>query len=122
MEGRPIRGEGVDHEQDYIRERIEQAGDTDEYAEASRVLQDEVRDLQSLSSGTDQADASPALETLQQQASTPIGRQEFRQGAELDASSGSQVDVEQNPPEAEAQARTVGQLGGGSMGDTTRTG
>jgi hypothetical protein len=47
-EGRRIRGEGLAHEQDYIEERMTYAGDTDEYAEAARRLEQEAADLERL--------------------------------------------------------------------------
>ncbi len=120
-EGRQIGGEGLDHEQEYIRERIEQAGDTDEYAEASRQLQDEVRDLNNLTSGQGQPQVEPGLEALDRQANLPTEGMEFRQGAELDASRGSLVDPQQLPPDAEARARIRRGVGGGVMGEQPPT-
>ena len=120
-EGRQIGGEGLDHEQEYIRERIEQAGDTDEYAEASRQLQDEVRDLNNLTSGQGQSPVEPGLEALDRQANLPTEGMELRQGAELDASRGSLVDPQQLPPDAEARARIRRGVGGGVMGEQPPT-
>ena len=128
-EGRQIGGEGLDHEQEYIRERIEQAGDTDEYAEASRQLQDELRDLNNLSAGSREALTSgqgqpqvePGLEALDRQANLPTEGMELRQGADLDASRGSLVDPQQLPPDAEARARIRRGVGGGVMGEQPPT-
>ena len=120
-EGRQIGGEGLDHEQEYIRERIEQAGDTDEYAEASRQLQDEVRDLNNLTSGQGQPQVEPGLEALDRQANLPTEGMELRQGAELDAGRGSLVDPQQLPPDAEARARIRRGVGGGVMGEQPPT-
>ena len=120
-DGRQIGGEGLDHEQEYIRERIEQAGDTDEYAEASRQLQDEVRDLNNLTSGQGQPQVERGLEALDRQANLPTEGMELRQGAELDASRGSLVDPQQLPPDAEARARIRRGVGGGVMGEQPPT-
>jgi len=47
-QGRRIRGEGLEHEQDYIEERMTYAGNTDEYAEAADRLAQEAADLERL--------------------------------------------------------------------------
>ena len=47
-QGRRIHGEGLEHEQDYIEERITYAGNTDEYAEAAKRLEQEAADLERL--------------------------------------------------------------------------
>ncbi len=46
--GRRIRGEGLEHEQDYIQERLTHAGTTAEYAEAADQLERAARDLERL--------------------------------------------------------------------------
>lgn len=118
MEGRPIRGDGIDHEQDYIQERLEQASDTDEYAEAAEVLEDHLQDLRSGSAQAGSAgDAS--TEALQRQVVTPTDRDELRREASREADTLSQIDLNQQPPEAEARTRTASSLGGGAMGEGT---
>jgi hypothetical protein len=47
-QGRRIRGEGLEHEQDYIEERMTYAGNTDEFAEAAKRLEQEAADLERL--------------------------------------------------------------------------
>ena len=119
MEGRRIGGEGLEHEQKYIRERIEQAGDTDEYAEAAEVLEEEVRDLEVLEDRVEAGGAQPGnLEELREEANLPGDRSATRQGADLDALQGSQVDLEQQPPDAEARARLTDRLEGGPGGSS----
>ena len=44
-EGRRIGGEGLDHEQDYIQERLTHAGNADEYAEAADRLKQASEDI-----------------------------------------------------------------------------
>ncbi len=48
MEGRRIPGSGLEHEQEYIAERLEQAGDVDEYAAAAQRLKQEATALEQL--------------------------------------------------------------------------
>jgi len=117
MEGRRIRGEGLEHEQDYIRERLEQAGDVDEYTEAAEVLEQESKDLQSLENRSEQPGRSGDTSTLRQTATMPVEQDELRQGAALNVSSGSSgADPQQLPPDAEARGQVVSQLDGGSGG------
>src|SRR4051794_38293387 len=52
MESRRIEGEGIAHEQDYVRERLEDAGDVDEYTEDVKKLKQEERDLERLGAGS----------------------------------------------------------------------
>jgi hypothetical protein len=47
-QGRRIQGEGLAHEQDYIEERMTYAGNTDEYAEAAKRLEQDAADLERL--------------------------------------------------------------------------
>ena len=117
MEGRPIRGEGIDHEQDYIQERLEQASDTDEYAEAAERLEDQLEDLRSPSGQGTGGASGAGTEALQRHAVTPTERGELRRGASGEADTPLQVDLNQQPPEAEARTRTATSLGGGAMGE-----
>ena len=119
MEGRRIKGDGIEHEQDYIKERIEQAGDTDEYAEAADVLEDELQDLKALNAQggqTGQSGASGAGNAVRETANIPVAGDELRQGAALDITTNSVVDTRQLPPDAEARSRTTSQLEGGTGG------
>jgi hypothetical protein len=118
MEGRRIRGDGLDHEQDYVRERIEQVGGTDDYAEASEVLEEELEDIDAARGGARQGsqEDDPSLAQLRQTAGMPVERGELRQGDALDVTTNSVVDVQQLPPEAEARSRTKSQLEGGPGG------
>ncbi len=118
MDGRRIRGDGLDHEQDYVRERIEQVGGTDDYAEAAEVLEEELEDIDAARGearqGSQEQDQS--LAQLRQMADMPVERGELRQGEALDVTTSSAVDVQQLPPEAEARSRTKSQLEGGAGG------
>jgi len=40
MRSREIHGDGLEHEADYVRERLEDASDTGDYAAASERLKD----------------------------------------------------------------------------------
>jgi hypothetical protein len=117
VEGRPLHGEGLEHERDYIEERIEDAGDVDEYTEAAQTLKQEQRDLQALA-GQGGAAGGNAGSTATEDAgagdqggtSTDAERMRLRQGTQLEATSGSQIDLDQQPPEAEARAQHVDRL------------
>ena len=117
MEGRPLHGEGLEHERNYIEERLEDAGDVDEYAEAAQRLRQEQRDIQALTGqgGADEGNAgssSTGGESAADQGgtSTDAERMRLRQGTQLEATAGSQVDLDQQPPEAEARAQHVGRI------------
>ncbi len=118
MDGRRIRGDGLDHEQDYVRERIEQVGGTDDYAEAAETLEDELEDIDAAQRGAPQGsqEDDQSLTQLRQMANMPVERGELRQGDALDVTTNSVVDVQQLPPEAEARSRTKSQLEGGTGG------
>lgn len=114
MRSREIHGDGLEHEADYVRERLENASDTSDYAAASERLKDELSDLQSINSGQGQpahGSESPAAEAS---ASTDEERMRLRQGGELDVTTNSVVDVEQHPPEAEARAGVTGRINRGT--------
>ena len=117
MEGRPLHGEGLEHERDYIEERLEDAGDVDEYTEEAQRLRQETHDLQALTGegGTARANAGSSSTSGESAAdqggtSTDAERLRLRQGAQLEATAGSQVDLDQQPPEAEARARHVDRI------------
>jgi len=114
MEGRRIRGDGIDHEQDYVRERIEQTAGTADYAEAADTLKEELRDL--TSPPAQAAGAADAVDTdrLQREATLPTEGMDVRLGDALDATVNTPFDPEQQPPEAEARARVTTGLEGGS--------
>jgi hypothetical protein len=115
MEGRRIPGDGLRHEQEYIRERIEQAGDTDEYAEAAGVLEQELQDLRS-GGGQESQAGDPSDSALRQTANMPVEGGELRQGPALDVPARSGVDPDLLPPQDEARARVKSQLEGGTGG------
>ena len=117
MESRGMRGEGLEHEQDYIQERLVNASQTDEYAEAARTLEDERRELDALMARRGATDAEPNLEALINDAQLRVDRMQLRQGGEIGAAD-SPVDLNQQPPEAEARARTSSQMGGGATGSS----
>ena len=117
MEGRAIPGDGLEHERDYIEERLEDASDVNQYAEEDQRLQQEVRDLQALTEqgGTAGGNAGPSAtggESTADQGgtSTDAERMRLRQGTQLEATAGSQVDLDQQPPEAEARAQHVDRI------------
>lgn len=118
MEGRRIRGDGLEHEQDYVRERLEQAGDVDEYTEAAEALDQESKDLEALEEGGEQPGrtGAGASATLRQAASMPVEQNELRQGAAMNISTGSGADPERLPPDAEARSRLRSGLDGGMGG------
>ena len=117
MEGRAIPGDGLEHERDYIEERLEDASDVNQYAEEDQRLQQEVRDLQALTeqggtAGGNAGSSATGGESTADQGgtSTDAERMRLRQGTQLEATAGSQVDLDQQPPEAEARARHVDRI------------
>ena len=117
MEGRAIPGDGLEHERDYIEERLEDASDVNQYAEEDQRLQQEARDLQALTgqggaAGGNTGSSATGSESTADQGgtSTDAERMRLRQGTQLEATAGSQVDLDQQPPEAEARARHVDRI------------
>lgn len=110
MRSREIHGDGLSHEADYVRERLEDASDTSDYAAASDKLKEELRDLQSINSGQAPPTQEAGSEAGEASASTDEERMRLRQGSALDVTSNSVVDVEQQPPEAEARAAVTGRI------------
>ncbi len=110
MESRGIHGEGLEHERDYIEERIDDAGDTGDYAAASEKLKQEERDLAAMAGGQGASKADGDSGALRREADVGGDRLQHRQGAQLEATSRSQVDLDQQPPEAEASAGTVDRI------------
>ena len=117
MEGRAIPGDGLEHERDYIEERLEDASDVNQYAEEDQRLQQEVRDLQALTeqggaAGGNAGSSATGSESTDDQGgtSTDAERMRLRQGTQLEATAGSQVDLDQQPPEAEARAQHVDRI------------
>jgi len=112
-EGRPIRGDGMDNLQDYVEERLTSGTDSDEFAEANRTLQQELADLQTLQQERGQATARPDIDALIQEAQLRVDRMSMRPDqANLEATSGSVVDIDKLPPDAEARSNVARRLGG----------
>ncbi len=112
-EGRRLHGDGMENLQDYVEERLTYGTDSDEFAEANRTLEQELADLQALQQERGQSSPRPDIEALIQEAQLRVDRMSTRPDADnLDATSGSQVDVEKLPPDAEARARITRTLGG----------
>ncbi len=118
MEGRRIRGERIDHEQDYVRERIEQTGGTADYAEAADTLKEELHDLTSPSQGDTTPAGSADTDMLRSEAGVPTEGMDVRLGDALDPTTNSPIDPEQLPPDAEARARVTAGMEGGTGGTT----
>lgn len=108
MEGRRLRGEGIENIQDYIEERMTEAGDVDEIAESNEQLEEELRDLR----GLEQQPSSDVLETT---ANSSVGSAESPNEAATAASVGP-VDPEQLPPVSAARSQVVNDAGGGETG------
>lgn len=105
MEGRRIHGDGLDHEQDYVRERIEQTAGTADYAEAADTLKEELHDITSPPARG--ANAADLVDTdqLQSAATVPTEGMDVRLGDALDATANTPFEPEQLPPDAEARTR-----------------
>ena len=110
MESRRIPGEGIEHEENWIEERLEDASDVDEFAVASQKLKQEARDLQNLTAGQGNQGSTSSQDPLIAEANLPVDRMQARQGAGLDASASSQRDPNQAPPESEARSATTERL------------
>lgn len=111
-EGRPMRGDGLDNLGDYVNERLTHASDSDEYAAANRTLEQELADLEALRSERGRADARTDIDALIKEAELRVERMEFRQGAQLEVGSNSQVDTDQLPPDAEARQNVTRRMDG----------
>jgi len=111
MEGRRIRGDGIDHEQDYVRERIEQTAGTADYAEAADTLEKELHDLTSPPARDAGAADTVDTDLLQSEATLPTEGMDVRLGDALEPTANSSVDPEQLPPDAEARARVTAGIG-----------
>ncbi len=111
-EGRPIRGDGMDNLQDYVEERLTYGTDSDEFAAANWTLEQELADLQTLQQERGQAHARPDIEALIQEAQLRVDRMSMRPDRDdMQATSGSVVDIDKLPPEAEARSRVARRLG-----------
>jgi len=113
-EGRPIRGEGMDNLGDYVNERLTHASDSDEFAAANRTLEQELADLEALRTERGRTDARTDIDALIKEAELRVQRMEFRQGSQLEVGSGSQVDFDKLPPDAEARRSVTRQIDGNS--------
>jgi hypothetical protein len=110
MRSREIHGEGVDHEQDYVQERIVNASDTKEYGTAAEELEEELHDLRSAEGQSPSETAELQSEAINRTAVMPTDRMDFQQGDDLDPARASSMDPEQQPPTAEARTRTARQF------------
>ncbi len=109
-EGRPIHGKDFEENmEDYFKERIEYASDSDEYADLDHTLEQELADLKALQEERSRSDARHNIDALIEERQSRIDRLRQR-GGQLEATSGSQVDLEQMPPEAEARAQAIDRL------------
>jgi len=116
MRSQQIPGDGIEHEQNYIEERMINAGKTDELAANAEQLKDEVRDLQNLSSNPSSDSAQEASnDALKATANIPTGGRDVV-GESRAAAPGAPVDGEQLLPTSEARSRVVSSSGGGEMG------
>lgn len=116
MRSQHIPGDGIEHEQNYIEERMVNAGKTNELAAQSEQLKDEVRDLQNLSTNPSPDSSQEASNSaLKATANIPTGSGDIvgQSGA---AAPGAPVDGEQLLPTSEARARVVSGSGGGEIG------
>jgi len=112
MESRRIEGEGLAHEQDYIRERLEDAGDVDEYTEDVKKLKQEERDLERLGAGTRRQAAGSGSGNLQDESAVDDTTTRLP-AADLAADG-------QETPQADARNAVQQGLGGGTMGSSAR--
>ncbi len=63
MNERPIKGEGIANEQDYIEERLEDAGDVTDYARAGQKLKQDEQDIERLESQIETKPVNPQEHT-----------------------------------------------------------
>jgi hypothetical protein len=112
MESRGIHGEGVAHEQDYIRERLEDAGDVDEYTEDVKKLKQEERDLERLEAGPARPAAGADQHVLDEDGTLDDTTARLPE-ADL-AADGHEV------PQAAARDVITQGTGGGAMGSSAR--
>ncbi len=110
-EGRPIHGKDVEENlEDYVKERMEYASDSDEYAKIDHELKQELADLEALQAERAGDDPRHNIEAVIEETEARIDRLRKSMG-QLEATSGSQVDLEQTPPEAEARAQVTDRIG-----------
>lgn len=112
MESRRIHGEGVAHEQDYIRERLEDAGDVDEYTEDVKKLKQEERDLERLEGGPARSAGGTDPHALQEEGTLNDATVRLPE-ADL-AADGQEV------PQADARKAVTQGSGGGALGSSAR--
>jgi hypothetical protein len=110
-EGRPLHGEGAENIQDYVNERLNYASSNDDLAAANRTLEQELADLEALRGEQGRHDARTNIDALIKEAELRVERMQFRPGSEqLEVGSGSQVDFDQLPPDAEARQNVSNRL------------
>ncbi len=113
MESRRIPGEGLEHEQNYIEERLIDASNMDELAAQSEQLKAELSDLRSQSSqDSTQETSDRALEAT---ANIPTEQSDVGSQARTVAAVGP-VDPEAMPPISSARSTVVNDTGGGNLG------
>ncbi len=113
MESRRIPGDGLEHEQNWIEERLIDSSNTDELAEASERLEEAVQDLQATGTGSS-GQQVVAGDTAVQSNQVGGDRMATLGGDQLDPARGSSLDPDQLPPENEARARVTSHLADGA--------
>lgn len=111
MSGGPYReDDAVDNWGEYIEERLTTGTQADRLEEQSRTLEQEMAELEALRQERSGPQPRADIDALIEQAELRIERMKLRQGAERAVTPGSQVDLEQTPPEAEARAQVTSQI------------
>ena len=113
MDSERIPGSGIEHEQNYIQERMINASDVDELGEQNEKLKDELRDLNGASST--RSDVSSSNDALKNVANEPTVQSDVGSQARTNASVGP-TDAEQLPPISSARSQVVNDAGGGQIG------
>jgi len=112
MESRRIPGDGIEHEQNWIEERLIDASNTDELAEASERLEEAVQDMHAAGTGGVQQPVAGGAAVQSNQVGGD--RMATQGGDQLDPARASSLDPEQLPPENEARARITSHLADGA--------
>jgi hypothetical protein len=102
--------DAVDNWGEYIEERLTTGTQADRLEEQSRTLEQEMAELEALRQERSGPQPRADIDALIEQAELRIERMKLRQGAERAVTPGSQVDLEQTPPEAEARAQVTDQI------------
>ncbi len=111
MSGGPYREDkAVDNWGKYIEERLTTGTQADQLEDQTRALEQATADLEALRQERSGPQPRADIDALIEQAELRIERMKLRQGAERAATPGSQVDLDQTPPEAEARANVTAQI------------